>query len=132
MKLTFNIDKLKKSACAKLNGHLFNTTGKKTKRSKYNSEKIEFDGKIFDSKKECNRYINLRSLLVAGVITDLRCQVEYILDSCSYIADFVYQEVKSGEIIVEDVKSPATKKLAIYRLKKKMMFSQYKIEIKEV
>ncbi len=75
---------IKNSPVAHLNQHLFddeNPGEPKKKRSKYNSVKIEFDGKIFDSQKECNRYINLRTLLVAGVITDLQCQIEYLLES---------------------------------------------------
>lgn len=135
MKKGFSIADLKNSACAPLNSELLNpsnSTPLKKKRSKYNAEKIAFDGHLFDSQKECNRYINLRALLVAGVIKDLRCQVEYILSTCSYVCDFVYQDAKTGEIIVEDVKSPATKRLAVYRLKKKMMLAEYKIEIKEV
>lgn len=97
--------------------------GDKVKRSKYNNIKVEFDGHIFDSQHECNRYVNLRTLLVAGVITDLLCQVEYRLEStdtkiASYIADFVYLIVKTSEIVVEDAKSPVTKRLSVYRLKK--------------
>jgi hypothetical protein len=135
MKTVITLDDLRKTACAPLNQELLNSPKSrelKKKRSKYNAEKIEFDGHVFDSQKECNRYINLRALQTAGEIKDLRCQVEYILTDCSYVADFVYQDLKTGEIIVEDVKSPATKKLAVYRLKKKLMLSQYKIEIKEV
>jgi hypothetical protein len=136
MKSNFTLADLKNTACARLNGHLLNSSGNlsssKKKRSKYNNQKIEFDGHVFDSQKECNRYINLRALQTAGEIKDLQCQVEYILETCSYIADFVYMDCKTRLVVVEDVKSPATKKLRVYRLKKAMMLSQYKIEIKEV
>lgn len=131
-------DDIKRSAVAHLNKHLLQDEDpKKKKRSKYNNVKVEFDGKIFDSQKECNRYISLRTLLMAGVITDLQCQVEYLLESeedkiAYYVADFVYQVVKTGEVVVEDVKSPATRRMAVYRLKKKLMLAIYKIEIKEV
>lgn len=137
MKTTFTISDIQNSKVARLNQHLFNQVAVKKKRSKYNAVKVEFDGHVFDSQKECNRYINLRALLQAGTIKDLQLQVAYRLETenvniASYIADFVYTVVKTGETIVEDVKSPATRRLAVYRLKKKLMHSQYKIEIKEV
>lgn len=129
---------LAKSPVAHLNQHLLSAEeGKKPKPNKYHAVKVEFDGYVFDSQKECNRYINLRALLVAGIIKDLRFHVVYRLESsdekvCDYEADFVYTEVKMGVTIVEDVKSPATRRLSTYRLKKKLMLAQYKVEIKEV
>lgn len=132
-----NLDDLKNSACAKLNPHLFKPAdpAEKKKRNKYGNTKVEFDGITFDSTKERNRYITLRMRQTAKEITDLAWQVEFILESndekvCSYIADFTYQE--DGKIVVEDVKSAMTRKLAPYRLKKKLMMAQFKIEIKEV
>jgi hypothetical protein len=133
----FTIEDVKRSAVAKLNEHLWTDKepGKK-KRSKYGSARVEFDGKIFDSKKELDRYITLRMLLVAGEIKELNCQVEFILETedkkvCSYFADFVYTD-RAGKLIVEDVKSAMTRRLAVYRLKKKLMATILKIEIKEV
>ena len=132
-----SLDDIKNSACAKLNPHLFKPEEKreKKKRNKYGNQKVEFDGITFDSTKERNRYITLRMRQTAEEITDLAWQVEFILESndekvCSYVADFTYQE--NGLMVVEDVKSAMTRKLAPYRLKKKLMAAQYKIEIKEV
>jgi len=128
-----------KSACGPLNPHLAqkpqDSTKKPQKKAKYNNVKVEFDGKIFDSMKERDRYISLRYLVGAGDITELECQVTFRLESddkkiCDYVADFVYQ--RNGEMIVEDVKSAMTRRLAVYRLKKKLLLAQYKIEIKEV
>ena len=45
---------------------------------------------------------------------------------CDYEADFVDTEVKTGVTIVEDVKSPATRRLSTHQLKKKLMLAQYK------
>jgi len=92
---------------------------------------------MFDSLKERARYIVLKYLEKEGEIKNLEHHVEFLLESndkkvCNYIADFTYIQTKSGNLIVEDTKSPATRKLAPYRLKKKMMAAQYKIEIKEV
>lgn len=129
------------SPVAKLNQHLLNTSNNssssKKPKNKYNAVKVEFDGHTFDSQKECNRYVNLRAMVTAGIIKDLLFHVVYRLESsdtkvCDYEADFVYTDVRTGETIVEDVKSPATRRVKLYRLKKKMMLAQYKIQIKEV
>jgi hypothetical protein len=137
MSKIFTASDIKNSKVAHLNQHLFTAKPDKKKRNKYRNEKVEFDGKTFDSIKEMNRYITLRMLQTAGDITDLACQVEFILEAedkkvCSYFADFVYKVIKTGLTVVEDVKSKATRRLAVYRLKKKLMFNCFGIEIKEV
>lgn len=132
--MNFTKKDIEKSAVANLNKHLFED--KEVKKAKYGNEKTDFDGHVFDSKKELHRYITLRMLLNAGEITDLQCQVEFILEAghkkvCKYVADFTYTD-KDGKMIVEDVKSKITRRLAVYRLKKKLMLNCLGIEIKEV
>jgi ribosomal protein S8 len=100
------------------------------KKPKFGNVKTELDGIIFDSAKEARRYVELRYLMNAGEITDLKLQVEYKLSVCKYVCDFQYQ--KNGETIVEDVKSRHTRKLPVYRMKKKMMKAELGIDIKEV
>lgn len=100
------------------------------KKPKFGNVKTKIDGHVFDSAKEAGRYIQLRYRLIAGEITDLELQVKFKLSICTYIADFVYKE--KGLVVVEDVKSSHTRKLAVYRLKKKMMKNELGIEIKEV
>lgn len=100
---------------------------------KYNNVKTEIDGFMFDSKKEANRYVELKGMVNRGEIRDLQRQVKYRLDVngvkvCGYIADFVYKK-KSGEEIIEDVKGVRTD---VYRLKKKLMYAIHGIEIREV
>ena len=46
---------------------------------KYRNKKVEVDGILFDSKKEANRYMELKLLEKAGEITDLKRQVRYEL-----------------------------------------------------
>lgn len=111
------------------------------KRAKYGNEKTGIHGIKFDSKKEAARYTELMAELSAGLIDDLRLQVEYTLQGAyttvegnrvraiKYIADFTYR--RNGELIVEDVKSKATK-TRVYEIKKKLMREKYGIEIKEV
>lgn len=108
---------------------------------KYNNKKITVDGQIFDSKKEANRYKELRLLEKAGEIKDLRMQVKFTLipaqrdeatgkvveRECSYKADFVYEE--DGKTVVEDVKGFRTKE---YVIKRKLMLWRYGIRIWEV
>ena len=108
----------------------------KEKKSKYHNKKVVVDGITFDSKKEYLRWCELQLLQKAKVITDLKRQVKYVLvekngkeRETSYIADFVYKQ--GNEVVVEDVKSKATK-TPLYRLKRKLMLERYNIKIKEV
>ena len=111
--------------------------------SKFNSSKITIDGKTFDSKKEARRYTELKLLERAGEIAGLRTQVAYELaprvrfaseerakPAVRYMADFVY--LQNGVTVVEDVKSPATRSLPVYRLKKHLMMSVHGLEVSEV
>jgi hypothetical protein len=104
------------------------------KPSKYRNEKAEADGIVFASKREARRYRELRLEEKAGRISDLRLQVRYPLTVngqivCYYLADFVYR--RDGQETVEDVKSEHTKRIPVYRLKKRLMSAIYNIEILE-
>lgn len=50
---------------------------------------------------------------------------------CEYWADFVYVDCSTGETVVEDVKSPATR-TPEYIIKRKLMLWVHGIRIKEV
>ena len=107
--------------------------------NKYRSKKTVIDGITFDSKKEANRYMELKVLEKAGVIQDLQRQVKYVLipsqiingkvveRECAYKADFVYTE--NGMTIVEDTKGFRT---TDYKIKRKLMLHVHGIRIKEV
>ena len=106
---------------------------------KYHNKKTEVEGYVFDSKHEAIRWIELRYMERAGLITDLRRQVPYELipaqkqngktveRAVKYIADFVY--TMGGRTIVEDAKGVRTD---VYKIKKKLMRYVHGIEIKEV
>jgi hypothetical protein len=101
------------------------------KRSKYGAEKVEIDGKIFDSKRESKRYCQLKYLEMTGEITDLLLQVEFELNpggthSLIYRADFVYK--RNGEVVVEDSKGFKTRE---YKRKRALMLEVHKITIYE-
>lgn len=117
------------------------------KQPKYGNKKVTVDGIEFDSIKEANRYAELNMLQRGGVIKDLELQKKFILipsqkidgkvveRECSYIADFVYTDVKSGERIVEDVKGyrdPSSAAYAKFVIKRKLMLKEYGIKIIEV
>lgn len=122
-------------------------------RSKYGSRKVTINGITFDSRKEAARYQELKLLERAGEIRDLKRQVKYVLipaqrafineidkkgnfkkgklleRECAYIADFVYIDMKTGRITVEDTKGFKTKD---YIIKRKLMLHVYGIRIKEI
>lgn len=90
----------------------------------------------YDSKKEAVRATELRNQARAGLITDLVEQPEFELipkqegeRRCTYKADFSY--VQGGETVVEDVKSPVTRKLPAYVIKRKLMLYLHNIRIFE-
>lgn len=100
---------------------------------KYRNKKTSVDGIRFDSKREANRYMELKLLERAGIIKGLKRQVTYILIDKSrygraikYVADFVYYE--DDKLVVEDVKGVRT---PVYKLKKRLMAEVYGIEVKE-
>lgn len=103
--------------------------------TKYHSRKTEVNGILFDSKLEAERYQQLMLLQKAGEITGLQLQVEFQIfkgyvnpdtgektKSVTYVADFVYIEVNSNRMIVEDTKGIET---ADFRLKWKLVQSYY-------
>jgi len=104
--------------------------------NKYKNIKTVINGITFDSKKEAGYYGILRLKEKAKLIDRFEMQVRYdiVVNSQKigfYKADFVtYKNGKALEVI--DVKSEMTKKLPVYRLKKKLIFACYGITIKEV
>ena len=102
------------------------------KKNKYGNTKIVIDGIKFDSLKEAKRYGELKLLLKAGKIKNLRLQPEFILQpsfkrngktirAIKYIADFSYTD-KEGNEVIEDTKGYKTE---IFRLKEKLFYYKY-------
>lgn len=112
-------------------------TGVGTKRNKYGNSKT--NGR--DSRKENSRAHELQLKLRAGLISNLREQVSFILvpaqvndegkmeQPVSYIADFVYTDSQTGKTVVEDTKGCRTKD---YIIKRKLMLKEHGITIKEL
>lgn len=114
---------------------------KPEKATKYHSTPTERAGVRFDSQKEARRYDELTTMLRAGIISDLRLQPQFTLQesyvtetgerirAIRYTADFSYRF--GGKLVVEDVKSMATRTKEYLR-NKKFMRSKYGIDIQEV
>lgn len=111
------------------------------KGNKYHAEKVDRGKLKFDSRKEARRYDALVVMQSRGEIADLRVQPEFTLieayttpdgervRAMRYRADFSYR--RGGELIVEDVKSPATR-TRVYLNKRKMLLDKYGITVTEV
>lgn len=115
------------------------------KSTKYGNVKTQRQAEqepiTFDSKIEACRYDELMLELKAASIRDLRLQPQFTLQesykTCDgkrvrairYVADFSY--IRDGALVVEDVKSKATK-TAQYQMKRKMMMERFGIEVQEV
>lgn len=102
--------------------------------NKYRNTKVITQDGVFGSKREYRRYLDLLLLQRAWKISRLETQVPYRLEVngyliCKYVADFTY--TASMFLVVEDVKSPITRKNPVYRLKKKLMKAIHGIDILE-
>lgn len=139
LRSSFTIESIKKSKVWSLNQHLVEANGKVKKKRKYRNNPCEVDGIKFDSEKEAKRYGELKLLRKIGEIGLLERQKSFLLieaneteRKCEYVADFCYWDIKTGQQVVEDIKSEATRKLPTYIMKRKLLKSKYNIEIKEV
>lgn len=109
---------------------------------KYGNRKITTPEGTFDSAKEYRRWCELKIMERAGIISDLRRQVKYVLvphqkgengkiieREVSYIADFVYTDKTQNKTVVEDTKGYKTEK---YIIKRKLMLYIHGIVIQEI
>lgn len=110
------------------------------RESKYNAkptDRILPNGEVikFDSKKEASYFDQLKALETAGVVKDIRLQVQFLLKpaytdgttgeryrAINYLADFTFYRLDEGEwkYHIVDTKSRGTKTKE-YSLKKKIM-----------
>lgn len=107
--------------------------------NKYHNTKVTVDGYTFDSKKEAQRYKELKLLENCRIISGLKLQPKYTLlpsqrrtdgkpeRPVTYIADFEYTD-SDGNRVVEDVKGMKT---AEYKIKRKLMLYVHGITVIE-
>lgn len=109
-----------------------------TKPQKYGNTKTVVNGIKFDSRAEAQRYSHLMILQRAGHISNLRCQVPFVLarsvkfagaarakPALRYVADFVYTE--NGKEVIEDVKGVETQ---VFNIKRQLMMTALGKEVR--
>ena len=114
--------------------------------NKYRNKKIVVDGLIFDSRKEGERWKELKLLESSGEIEKLERQVNFHLlpkqtgsdgkvleRKVDYVADFCYIRVKDQKLVVEDVKGYRDGgAYRVFVIKRKLMLSVWGIKIDEI
>lgn len=105
--------------------------------NKYNAKRTYFAGHTFDSKKECRRFAELTLLQRSGAIAELELQPRFTIAVngvrvCAYVADFRYLDVANGTRVVEDVKSPATERSPVFRLKRRLLAAVHGVVVRTV
>jgi hypothetical protein len=106
------------------------------RRPKYKNRRFtDADGIKWDSHGEARRWAELQLLERAGQIRNLERQVRIPLvvngqRICAVVGDFMFFEGRKR--VLEDHKSEVTRKLPVWRLKKKLLAALYPaIEIRE-
>lgn len=114
------------------------------KRQKYGNKPVtDSDGTKHASKKQAARYRDLGLLMKSGEILMLAREVRFVLPGgIEYRADHLFANaralrviaelIKDGDMTCEDVKSEATRKDKVYRLKARQMESCLGIKVSEV
>lgn len=103
-------------------------------RSKFGNKRTKVGDRMFDSKGEAARGMELRIMERAGLIRDLQFQVTFPLFGkngarvCNYRADYTYFDVELGRDVTEDFKGLRTD---LYRLKAKLFEDNYGVPIRE-
>lgn len=108
------------------------------------AQKVEADGYTFDSKREYQRYRELKLMQAAGEIACLEVHPRFELANAvvvdgrkkralRYTADFQYivREPDYSRHVIEDVKSPRFR-TAAYRMRKHLMKAVLGLDITEV
>lgn len=107
--------------------------------SKYGAIKTTVDGIVFASKKEANRYAQLKLMERGGLISDLKLQPVFpiVIDGAPvmmrngqparYTADFAYTE--KGKRIVEEIKGFVVRD---YPLRRALVEHIYGVKIVEI
>jgi hypothetical protein len=99
---------------------------------KFANVRTDLNGRKFDSKLEASRWQELEQMQALGAIKNLRPQVPFALVADggalvgTYVADYVYDDAKTGQQIVEDAKGFET---PLFKWKARHFKAQYKTEI---
>jgi hypothetical protein len=117
--------------------------GKPKAANKYHNIPTEVDGHTFDSKKEAKDYVYYKLLQDAGQIRNLTLQPRFMLQDAymdvdgkkhraiEYVADFMWQDVRTDKWHVKDTKSKGTR-TTVFAIKEKMFRLKYPMYVYEV
>lgn len=105
-------------------------------QTKYRNIKTIYKGEKYDSKHEAEVGYRLNMLQRSGAICNLERQRRFELQpsfkignkterAITYISDFYYYDNSKKSWVVVDAKSSITKKLPVYRIKKKLFLYKY-------
>jgi hypothetical protein len=104
----------------------------KPSKAKYGNVKTWYAGREYASKREAERASQLDLMKRAGEIAGWIPQYPFLLaGGIKYVADFVVL-LPDGTWRAEDVKSPATRRIATYRLKRKLFRAIFHMDIVEI
>ena len=110
---------------------------KQAKRSKFNNKITYVDGIRFASGAEADRYCELKLMERAGLIKIIKLQPKFELQAAyadkagkahraiNYIADFMYIDMETQQVIVEDVKGGKATATQSFKNKMKMFIKRY-------
>lgn len=108
--------------------------GRQAQAKKYGGQHVEFNGRLYPSKREARAAQKFQILELAGEISELCYQVRIVLvegragvRAVTYWADFTFRDLE-GRLHVIDAKGMKTD---IYKLKKALAFLLLNIEIEE-
>lgn len=117
----------------------------KAKKRKFGNKPVTMLGRTFDSRAEWRRWADLEERRMKGEISDFVRQPKFVLapsvqiagearkrPAVRYSADFAYTDTKTGERVVEDVKSPSSAMTEAFRLRQHLMQSVYGISVRVV
>jgi hypothetical protein len=102
------------------------------RRAKFGNVRTQVGGRKFDSKLEASRWQELEQMQQLGAIKNLRHWVPFALIADgggmvgTYVADYVYDDAKTGQQIVEDAKGMET---PLFKWKARHFKAQFKFEI---
>jgi len=107
---------------------------------RYRNQPVIVDGVRYASKKQYDRWCQLKMLEKAGKVSNLRREVPFVLAPAvtlngrkkpplKYYADAVY--IENEKEVVEDTKSAITRKDPVYRIKIHLMASVHQIAVLE-
>lgn len=109
--------------------------------SKYRNKPCQVGAEKYRSQRERDRHQALLMMQRTGRIADLKREVPYELapgvkiigekrkrPAVRYVADFLYRDMRTGSLVIEDAKGVQT---PLYRLKKHLMKTVHGIDVVE-